>query len=335
MARKNVFEGLMAEFGAEAEDGAVPAEQDPVEAAREAPIPEAFRRGPVAALENDIRSTAQRSVQEIDPDQVEDTGMRDRFQLDGSDLEELKQSIGQHGQQVPILLRPHPRLSGRYQVVYGRRRLAAIKQLGIPVKALVRTLSDEEAILAQGQENNHRKDPSFIEKAVFAGDLEEAGYAPAVIRDALAVSKSHLSHMRKVRQAIPRNVIEWIGEAPGVGWKRWHALAEKVLAHEIDPAAVPVTDSDAKLDSAKRFDAFARRVEAQLAPKKPAAPAPKPARAVRAPEGGAQIGEVLTAGGRTVLRTHPKQQEFSEWLDRHGEEALLRLHAQWQEEQAS
>lgn len=332
MARKNVFEGLMQDFGSEAEDEDIATGQDAVEAAREAPIPEAFRRGPVAALENDIRSTAMRSVQEIDPSQIEDTGMRDRFQLDGEDLQELKTSIEQHGQQVPILLRPHPRLSGRYQVVYGRRRLAAIQQLGLPVKALVRTLSDEEAVLAQGQENNHRKDPSFIEKAIFAGDLEEAGYAPAVIRDALAVSKSHVSHMRKVRQSIPRNVIEWIGEAPGVGWKRWHALAEKILANKVDAAKIPVNDEDSALDSAKRFERFAQRVDQSLNASKPK-PAERPlARSVQAPGNGARIGEVLMSGGRTVLRTDTKQKEFSEWLNRHGEDALLRLHAQWQEE---
>ncbi|MFW8634840.1 plasmid partitioning protein RepB [Cribrihabitans pelagius] len=333
MARKNVFEGLMAEFGTEEPDqDTSPAAEDEVETARAAPIPEAFRRGPVAALENDIRSSASRSVQEIDPEQIEDTGMRDRFVLDGSDLDELKASIGQYGQQVPILLRPHPRLSGRYQVVYGRRRLAAIKQLGIPVKALIRTLSDEEAVLAQGQENNHRKDPSFIEKAIFAGDLEEAGYAPAVIRDALAVSKSHLSHMRKVRQAIPRNVIEWIGEAPGVGWKRWHALAEKLLAAGIDPKTIPVREADAALDSAKRFEAFARGVEARVSPPKTA---PAQAQAVLAPGGKSKIGEVLVSGGRTVLRTDPKQKEFAQWLEANGAEALLRLHAEWERERTA
>lgn len=334
MARKNVFEGLMQDFGAEA-DEELETGQSAADTARDAPIPEAFRRGPVAALENDIRSTALRSVQEIDPSQIEDTGMRDRFQLDGDDLQELKHSIEAHGQQVPILLRPHPRLSGRYQVVYGRRRLAAIQQLGIPVKALVRTLSDEEAVLAQGQENNHRKDPSFIEKAIFAGDLEEAGYTPAVIRDALAVSKSHISHMRKVRQTIPRNVIEWIGEAPGVGWKRWHALAEKLLYHKVDAAKIPVNDEDSALDSAKRFERFVQRVDQSLSKSAAKSSAKPAARPVAATKDGPRIGEVLSSGGRTVIRSDPKQKEFSDWLNRNGEDLLLRLHAQWQEEQGN
>ena len=179
MARKNMFEGIT--------PAPLP-QTEPV--ARPSPrMPEVFQQsGPIAAIRNDLRNMGARSVQEIDPAQIEDTGVKDRLgDLDG-DIADLRDSIARHGQQVPILLRPHPTLSGRYQVVYGRRRLAAIRGLGTPVKALIRTLSDEEAVLAQGQENNFRKDPSFIEKALFAGDLEEAGYDARVIQDALNVS---------------------------------------------------------------------------------------------------------------------------------------------------
>ncbi|MCW3784440.1 plasmid partitioning protein RepB [Defluviimonas salinarum] len=320
MARKNILEGLMADIGTEA---ATPRS--------EAPIPEAFRRGPVAALEKDIRSSASRSVQEIDPDLIEDTGHRDRLAIPEEDVLDLRESISVHGQQVPILLRPHPRISGRYQVVYGRRRLAAIRPLGIPVKALVRTISDEEAVLAQGQENNFRKDPSFIEKALFAGELEDADYPPAVIRDALAVGKSHLSHMRKVREAIPRPIVERIGAAPSVGWKRWHQLAERLLASGTDPSAVHPGDFGEDLDSDKRFEAYAAALERLLAPGRPAAaPRAKP-RPVTAANG-SRIGEILTAGGRTILRTDPKETGFAQWLESHGEEALLRLHAEWANE---
>ena len=128
------------------------------------------------------------SIQDIDPDLIEDTGLKDRLGISEEDVAELRDSIARHGQQVPILLRPHPTLSGRYQVVYGRRRLAAIRGLGTPVKALIRTLSDEEAVLAQGQENNLRKDPSFIEKALFADKAffvtgkDKASIAPFLLK---------------------------------------------------------------------------------------------------------------------------------------------------------
>ena len=223
MARKNMFEGITpaARPDETAKDAA------PRPAAR---MPEVFQSaGPISAIRNDLRSIGSRSVQEIDPELIEDTGLKDRLGSLDEDVADLRDSIARHGQQVPILLRPHPKLSGRYQVVYGRRRLAAIRGLGTPVKALIRTLSDEEAVLAQGQENNLRKDPSFIEKAIFAGDLEDAGYDARIVQDALNVNRSHTSHMRKVREAFPRAVLERIGAAPSVGWKRWYDLALRVL----------------------------------------------------------------------------------------------------------
>lgn len=93
-------------------------------------------------------------------------------------------------------------------------------------------------MLAQGQENNLRKDPSFIQKAIFAGDLEEAGYEARIIQDALNVNRSHTSHMRKVREASPREVIERIGAAPSIGWKRWYELASRLLDSKIEAIAV-------------------------------------------------------------------------------------------------
>ena len=41
-----------------------------------------------------------------------------------------------------------------------------------PVRAVVRTLSDAELVIAQGKENNERRDLSFIERALFAAHLE-------------------------------------------------------------------------------------------------------------------------------------------------------------------
>lgn len=85
-----------------------------------AKMPEVFQSaGPIAAIRNDLRSVGARSVQDIDPELIEDTGLKDRIGALDDDIADLRESISKHGQQVPILLRPHPKLSGRYQVVYG------------------------------------------------------------------------------------------------------------------------------------------------------------------------------------------------------------------------
>jgi ParB family transcriptional regulator, chromosome partitioning protein len=63
-------------------------------------------------------------VIEIDPDAVDRSPFHDRLDSDdgaNEALEALKASIADGGQQVPILVRPHPEREGRYQAAYGHR----------------------------------------------------------------------------------------------------------------------------------------------------------------------------------------------------------------------
>ncbi len=321
MARKNMFEGITP-TPSRAEG------QDEPQAVRVSPrMPEVFQQsGPIAAIRNDLRSVGARSVQEIDPGMIEDTGLKDRLGDLSADIAELRDSISRHGQQVPILLRPHPTLSGRYQVVYGRRRLAAIRGLGTSVKALIRTLSDEEAVLAQGQENNLRKDPSFIEKALFAGDLEAAGYDARVIQDALNVSRSHTSHMRKVREAFPRDLIEKIGATPSVGWKRWYELANKVIERSVAPLEVLPGPFPTELTSDQRFDFWARSFEKLLTlPTVTDKPAPTPVLS----SAGVKIGVVSITSGKVTFQADKKAVKFAEWLGTNAETVFQRLHQEY------
>jgi ParB family chromosome partitioning protein len=322
MARKNMFEGIAPAL--RSEDPEMPAL--PRSAAK---MPEVFQSaGPIAAIRNDLRSLSSRSVQEIDPEMIEDTGLKDRLGSLDDDVAELRDSIAKHGQQVPILLRPHPTLSGRYQVVYGRRRLAAIRALQTPVKALIRTLSDEEAVLAQGQENNLRKDPSFIEKALFAGDLEEAGYDARVVQDALNVNRSHTSHMRKVREAFPREVIESIGAAPSIGWKRWYELAARLLDQKIDAASVHPAPFPAGLTSDQRFDVWSKlamKAGKNSTTRKAQQAQPMLIKA----QDGSVIGSIALQKGTLSFQATAKSDPFTAWLHGNAQTVFPRLHEEF------
>lgn len=320
MARKNMFEGLTP---------AAPRDIKPSDIAPRAGLkaPEVFQQsGPIAAIRTDLRNAGARAVQDIDPAMIEDTGLKDRIGPLEDDILELSESIARHGQQVPILLRPHPRLSGRYQVVYGRRRLAAIKALGLPVKALIRTLTDEEAVLAQGQENNLRKDPSFIEKTLFAGELEEAGYEPRIIQDALNVSRSHTSHMRKVREAFPRPLIEKIGAAPSIGWKRWYEAASRLIEAGIDAQSVHPAPFSEGLTSDERFARWVAAFDTLL--RAPARDSKVQARAIATPEGAA-IGSVVAGGGKFTFRADPSTRDFADWLDANAEDVMRQMYTRF------
>ena len=50
----------------------------------------------------------------------------------------------------------NPQQEGRYQIAYGHRRLRAAIELGRPVRAIVKPLTDEQLVVAQGQENSAR-----------------------------------------------------------------------------------------------------------------------------------------------------------------------------------
>src|SRR4029077_11542940 len=94
-------------------------------------------------------------VVELDPNLVDPSFVRDRLaESEGEAFEVFKASLAADGQQVPILVRPAPNDEGRYQAAYGHRRLAALRALGRPVKAIVRELTDEQLVVAQGKENS-------------------------------------------------------------------------------------------------------------------------------------------------------------------------------------
>ncbi len=121
-----------------------------------------------------------------------------------------------------------PGKPGRYQVAYGHRRLRACRQLGRPVRALVKPLSDAELVVAQGLENAARVDLSFIEKAVFAHGLERRGFDRPTIMAALAIDKTELSKMISAAAGLPEPLVRAIGPAPKAGRRRWLLLADRL-----------------------------------------------------------------------------------------------------------
>lgn len=219
MARKDVLKGLMA--GAPAPDHAGDLPHSP-----------RAQRGAIGAVSRSIADLKARSVIEIDPHMIHAGGVQDRLESDEGQDSDLRRSIHEYGQQVPVLVRPHPDKEGHYQIVYGRRRVLAARDLGMQIKALVRDLDDKELILAQGQENTARRDLSFIEKVNFARQMEEAGYDRKVICDALSVDKTLISRMMSIAERIPPALIAHIGAAPSIGRDRWTILAEEMELSE-------------------------------------------------------------------------------------------------------
>jgi ParB family transcriptional regulator, chromosome partitioning protein len=193
-------------------------------------------------------------VVELDPAFIDGSFINDRLGIDPVQLDELVGLIRDHGQQVPILVRPHPKENERYQVAYGHRRVAAAKILGIKVRAVIRELSDDQLVVSQGQENNARTDLSYIERSLFAARLEDRTFSRDIIMSALGVDKAALSKMISVVRQIPLELIEFIGAAPTVGRRRWMELTDQLVNAKVkDVIAQLSADNSTILSSDQRF----------------------------------------------------------------------------------
>ncbi|MBJ6135733.1 plasmid partitioning protein RepB [Ochrobactrum sp. Q0168] len=198
-------------------------------------------------------STGQ-TIVELDPDLIDGSFVSDRLGFDDEDQTKLLEQIRESGQLVPILVRPHPQKPDRFQIAYGHRRVAAIRALGIKVRAVVKQLTDEELVIHQGQENNTRSNLSFIEKAFFAYVLEGQGYSRETLYQSTGIDKAVLSKMITIIKSIPEEIIRKIGRAPSIGRTRWEEFVALLTTVGEAIAADAVGSADfSNLSSNDRF----------------------------------------------------------------------------------
>jgi plasmid partitioning protein RepB len=310
MARKNLLDGLMnarndAEASARKASGAsAPAEKP-------ASPPPRRQTGAIGAVSQSLAELRTRALVEVPADMIDDAGLKDRLDTDPEGLAELVESLREYGQQVPVMLRHSPNEEGRYEIVYGRRRVEALRKLGSPVRAMVRDLDDRSLVVAQGQENAARKDLSFIEKANFARQMVEGGFDRKVICDALHVDKTVVSRMLAVAKEVPEPVIEAIGAAPSAGRDRWLALARRIGKRPVNQVVALASGDSSDIRFQAVFDA--------LAPDR--APAPTPEKITT--KNGALLAEAQRRGGKPVMTLH--DDSFADWL----RENMARLHEEF------
>ena len=218
-------------------------------------------------------------VSELNPAEILPSSIPDRFAgaYDEAAISELVDSMRERGQIVPGLVRPLKDDPQRYQIVYGRRRLAAAQKLGLKFKAIIRPLDDAEAIVFQGEENSARNDLTFIEKCNFAFAQEKAGYARTTICASLSTGKSHISEMIRIAATLPQNLLHAIGPAPEIGRRRWLELVDKWTAFPKAHTMVEelLAGTGAQMSSEDRFAlALSAMFEKATAPD-PKAPQPR------------------------------------------------------------
>jgi ParB family chromosome partitioning protein len=267
--------------------------------------------------ENSKRLLEGETIVEIDTSRIDASFVNDRLSGDDEAFEELKASIAASGQDTPVLLRPHPEMTGRYMVVFGHRRVRVARALGRPVRAVVKDMDDVAHVLAQGQENTARADLSFIEKALFSKNLQDVGQDKDVIQQALTIDGTLLSRMLSVASTVPDYVIEAIGPAKQIGRDRWEdfkkLIAEKANLKVTD--RILATEGFDQLDSDTKFEILHSKVaEAGRVPKRRSAKAAPAKRTWTAGEG--RIKGVIGRTGRaySISLTSKDSAAFGEFL---------------------
>ena len=143
-------------------------------------------------------------VQRISIDKIRANRYQPRQEFDESALDELKDSIVQHGILQPILLRQLPDDQG-YELVAGERRFRAAKLAGLlDVPALVRPLSDAASTEIALIENLQREDLNAIEEAsAYQNLLQNFALTQEALAERVGRSRSHIANMMRLLKLDP------------------------------------------------------------------------------------------------------------------------------------
>ena len=239
----------------------------------------------IAAAANQVSSPEKREYQQIPVEWINVGPWQPRRKFDREQLDELAGSIRKKGIIQPILLRPTPNQSGRFQIVAGERRwrAAQIAELhGVP--SVVRDLSDAECYEIALIENIQRQDLSVIDEAQgYANLLEMSRYTQDQLSKIMGKSRSHIANLLRLL-GLPETVQDLLrdgeltmGQArPLVGHPQAEFLAKKIVAKGLSArqvealiktaasVATPSARQPAKIEKSADIKAIEQRAAVQL-----------------------------------------------------------------------
>ena len=160
--------------------------------------PITFPVAPVAST-NSVESNSGKSAQTLDlPVGIIDANpFQPRRQFNTSEIESLAESLKEHQQLQPILVR---RVGERYQLISGERRLRATVFAGLPtIRAEVRVADDRLIAELAIIENLQRKDLNSIEKALsFKRYITEHKCTQDELAQRLKIDRSTIANMMRL-----------------------------------------------------------------------------------------------------------------------------------------
>lgn len=138
-------------------------------------------------------------VLSLDIEKISPNKKQPRTQFEKQALQELSQSIKQHGVLQPILVQPK---GENYQIIAGERRWRASLEAGLhKIPAIVKSPKPEQASLWALLENLQRKDLNSMEQArAFKNILQERGVSQEDLSKLVCLPRSSVANILRLLQ---------------------------------------------------------------------------------------------------------------------------------------
>jgi ParB family chromosome partitioning protein len=120
--------------------------------------------------------------------------------FDAEAINDLVESVREKGILQPILVRPHPEHVGSFEIIAGERRWRAAQAAGLhDMPAIVRDLSDREALEVGLIENLQRQDLSPLEEAEgYRRLMDDFSHTQEELAKTVGKSRSHVANTMRL-----------------------------------------------------------------------------------------------------------------------------------------
>lgn len=155
-----------------------------------------------------------------------------------TELDDLAQSIREHGVVQPVVVRPSPDHPNRYELIAGERRWRAAQRANLTeIPVIIRDVDDRTALELAIIENVQRSDLNPLEEGMgYQQLIDEHDYTQADLAQVIGKSRSHVANTLRLLK-LPAKVQQFINEGQlSAGHARCLitvedplALAEKII----------------------------------------------------------------------------------------------------------
>ena len=188
-----------------------------------------------------------------------------RQNFEETELQDLADSIKEHGVIQPIILRKTD--EDFYEIIAGERRFRASKIANLTeIPAIVRKFSDNDALEIAIIENVQRSDLSPTEEARgYQRLMKEFSYTQEVVSKKVGKSRAHIANLLRLL-TLPEKVREYLdGKQISMGHARAiinsinpEELAKKIIAKGLNVRDAEEIVRDEKIEKAKRTPVLIR-----------------------------------------------------------------------------